>query len=59
MICIDCPNKCGEYSNNICSDKAYYEWALKAEECERRTPCTESTKCATGASETSGGFMKE
>ena len=33
--CIDCPNKCYEYRNNITSDKAYYEWSIKEEKCEK------------------------
>ena len=34
-ICVDCPHKCSEYENNITSDKAYYEWTVKKEKCNK------------------------
>lgn len=35
-ICIDCKHQCSEYWNNGISDKSYYEWTLKQEECKEK-----------------------
>lgn len=34
-ICVDCTHKCSEYYNNATCDKAYYEWCIKQEKCEK------------------------
>ena len=34
-ICMDCPHKCSEYNDSITSDRAYYEWHIKKEKCEK------------------------
>ena len=34
-ICDYCENKCGDYNTRDESDKSYYEWELKAKECDR------------------------
>lgn len=33
--CVECTHQCYEYYNNSTSDKAYYEWSIKEEKCEK------------------------
>jgi len=32
-ICVGCDHQCSEYNDSLTSDKAYYEWTLKQDEC--------------------------
>lgn len=35
MNCVECDHQCYEYFNNGACDKAYYEWTLKQDKCDK------------------------